>query len=38
MIVVGDREVEQERIAVRSLGGEDLGSIAVQEFVQIVQQ
>jgi threonyl-tRNA synthetase len=38
MVVVGDREVEQERIAVRSLGGQDLGSIAVEEFVQMVQQ
>ena len=38
MLVVGDREVEEESIAVRSLGGEDLGSIAVEEFVQLVQQ
>jgi threonyl-tRNA synthetase len=36
--VVGDREMEQERIAVRSLGGEDLGSLAIEEFVQMVQQ
>jgi threonyl-tRNA synthetase len=38
MIVIGDREVEQELVAVRSLGGEDLGSIAVQEFVHMLQQ
>ena len=38
MIVVGDREVEEERISVRSLGGEDLGSITVDEFVGRVHQ
>jgi threonyl-tRNA synthetase len=38
MLVVGDREVEQERVAVRNLGGKDLGSIAVEEFVHMVQQ
>jgi threonyl-tRNA synthetase len=38
MVVVGDREVEEESIAVRSLGGKDLGSIAVEEFVHMVQQ
>jgi len=38
MIVVGDREVAEERIAVRSLGGEDLGSLAVEQFVDMVHQ
>jgi threonyl-tRNA synthetase len=38
MVVVGDREVEEESIAVRSLSGKDLGSIAVDEFVHMVQQ
>ena len=38
MIVVGDREVEEERIAVRSLGGEDLGSMNVEQFVDMVHQ
>ena len=38
MVVVGDREVEQEQIAVRSLGGKDLGTVAVEEFVHMVQQ
>jgi threonyl-tRNA synthetase len=38
LLVVGDREVEEERVAVRSLGGEDLGSIAVDEFVDLVNQ
>jgi len=38
MVVVGDREVEEESVAVRSLGGKDLGSIAVEDFVHMVQQ
>jgi threonyl-tRNA synthetase len=38
LVVVGDREVEEDRIAVRSLSGKDLGSIAVDEFVHMVQQ
>jgi threonyl-tRNA synthetase len=38
MLVVGDREVEEERIAVRSLGGEDLGSLTSDEFVNLVKQ
>ncbi len=38
LLVVGDREVEQERVAVRSLGGEDLGSLAIDEFVDLVKQ
>jgi threonyl-tRNA synthetase len=38
MVVVGDREVEEERVAVRSLDGNDLGSVAVDEFVHMVQQ
>ncbi len=38
MIVVGDREVETESVAVRSLGGEDLGSMKVDAFVDLVNQ
>ena len=38
MLVVGDREVEEEKIALRSLGGEDLGSMAVEQFLHMVQQ
>jgi len=38
MLVVGDREVEEECVAVRSLGGEDLGSITVDKFVDLVNQ
>ena len=38
MVVVGDREVDEECVAVRSLGGNDLGSMSIDEFVHVVQQ
>jgi threonyl-tRNA synthetase len=34
LLVVGDREVENETIAVRTRSGEDLGSMPVDEFAQ----
>ena len=36
LIVVGDREVDSECVAVRSLGGDDLGSMSIGEFVDLV--
>ena len=38
MLVAGDREVEQGSVAVRRLGGEDLGSISIDAFVDLVKQ
>ena len=38
MLVAGDREVEEGSVAVRRLGGEDLGSISIDEFVDLVNQ
>jgi len=38
MIVVGDREVESDTITVRSLGGEDLGAMQIDEFINLVNQ
>ena len=34
LLVVGDREVENGTIAVRTRSGEDLGSIAVEDFAK----
>jgi threonyl-tRNA synthetase len=34
LLVIGDREVENETIAVRSRSGEDLGSMQLEEFAQ----
>ena len=36
IIVVGDREEKEEKISVRKHGGEDLGSIKVEEFVNLI--
>jgi len=38
LIVVGDREVEANTIAVRSLGGDDLGVMQIDEFINLVYQ
>ncbi|MDH5354121.1 MAG: threonine--tRNA ligase [Gammaproteobacteria bacterium] len=36
MLVIGDREVEENSVAVRSLGGKDLGAMPVDDFVKLV--
>ena len=38
ILVIGDREVEQRQVAVRTLGGEDLGSMALEDFVEQLQR
>jgi len=38
LIVVGDREVEADTITVRSLGGDDLGVMQIDEFINLVNQ
>ena len=37
IIVVGEREEKEEKISVRKHGGEDLGSIKVEEFVNLIK-
>ncbi len=36
MLVIGDREMEEGKIAVRSQGGEDLGAMPVEQFIDMV--
>ncbi len=36
MLVIGDREMEEGKIAVRSQGGEDLGVMPVEQFMELV--
>ena len=36
MIVVGDREMEESTIAVRNLGGDDLGVMQIDDFINLV--
>ena len=38
LLVVGDREVENEQVAVRTRSGEDLGTMGVEEFVALLQE
>ena len=38
LLVIGDREVESNTLAVRSSDGKDLGSMTVTEFVSILEQ
>ncbi|MDJ0834510.1 MAG: threonine--tRNA ligase, partial [Gammaproteobacteria bacterium] len=38
LLVIGDREMEQGEVAVRSQGGEDLGSMKVEDFIQRLNQ
>ena len=38
LVVIGDREMEQGEVAVRSQSGEDLGSMSVDDFIDRLQQ
>jgi len=38
LLVVGDREMENETVAVRTRSGEDLGSMKVEEFLEMVEK
>jgi threonyl-tRNA synthetase len=35
-LVIGDKEVETQTVAVRARGGEDLGSISVDAFTELL--
>jgi threonyl-tRNA synthetase len=37
MLVVGDKEMETEQVAVRTRKGEDLGSVSLDDFVTLIQ-
>ena len=38
MLVIGDREMEEGAVAVRSLGGKDLGAMQVDDFIKLVNE
>ena len=38
MIVVGDREMEESTVAVRNLGGKDLGAMQIDDFINLVNE
>ncbi|MDX9874384.1 MAG: threonine--tRNA ligase [Spongiibacteraceae bacterium] len=38
LLVVGDREVEQQRVAVRTRSGEDLGSMSIEAYADLLAE
>ncbi len=38
LLVIGDKEIEANKVSVRRQTGEDLGSMSVQEFYQMIRQ
>ena len=38
LLVVGDREVENGEVAVRTQGGEDLGAMAIDDFAKLLKE
>ncbi|MBT4600285.1 MAG: threonine--tRNA ligase, partial [Methylococcales bacterium] len=38
LLIIGDKELENQQVTVRTQSGEDLGSFTVNEFVDRVQQ
>ena len=38
LLVIGDREVEHKTVAVRTRGGEDLGSLSLEDFAEHLRQ
>uniref|UniRef100_UPI0034DFF9A7 threonine--tRNA ligase n=1 Tax=Candidatus Thiodubiliella endoseptemdiera TaxID=2738886 RepID=UPI0034DFF9A7 len=38
LLVVGDKEVENNEISVRKRGGDDLGSMSIEDFVKLVNE
>ena len=38
MLVIGDKEVENSTVAVRSRAAGDLGSMTVEEFLSLIRQ
>jgi threonyl-tRNA synthetase len=37
LIVVGDKEVENQQVAVRTRSGEDLGVMSIKDFEELLQ-
>ena len=38
LLVIGDREMDEGSVAVRSLGGEDLGAMQIDDYVNLVRE
>jgi threonyl-tRNA synthetase len=38
LVIIGDKELEEQRITVRTQKGEDLGSLSISEFAERLKQ
>ena len=38
LVIIGDKELEEQTLTVRTQKGEDLGSLAIHEFTQRLKQ
>jgi threonyl-tRNA synthetase len=38
VLVIGDREMENKQVSVRRRGGEDLGPMSIDAFVDLINQ
>ena len=38
MVIIGDREVSDERVTVRTRTGRDLGSLDIKEFIDKIEK
>ena len=38
LVIIGDKELEEQRITVRTQKGEDLGSLTISEFAERLTQ
>jgi threonyl-tRNA synthetase len=37
LLVIGDREMEEGTVAVRTRGGEDLGAMPIEAFIELMK-
>jgi threonyl-tRNA synthetase len=38
LVIIGDKELEEQNITVRTQKGEDLGSLSIGKFAELIQQ
>jgi threonyl-tRNA synthetase len=38
LVIIGDKELEEKNITVRTQKGEDLGSLSITDFTELVKQ
>ena len=38
MLVVGDRDIENQTVSVRTRGGEDLGAMSLEAFAALLEE